>query len=65
MHGKQFLRKRRVAKRYGVVERSVDRMAADGRIPKPIYRGRIPLWDEALLEEYERRAVIIPNHTTV
>jgi hypothetical protein len=62
---KQYLRKAAVALRYQVHERSVDRMAADGRIPKPILRGRIPLWSEAALEEFERRAVIMPDHTTV
>jgi predicted DNA-binding transcriptional regulator AlpA len=61
---KQFLRKAQVAKRYQVHERSVDRMARDGRIPKPIHRGKFPLWDEALLEEYERRAVINPSPPT-
>jgi predicted DNA-binding transcriptional regulator AlpA len=58
---KQFLRKAQVAARYQVHERTVDRMADDGRIPKPIHRGKFPLWDEALLEEYERRAVINPD----
>jgi predicted DNA-binding transcriptional regulator AlpA len=57
---KQFLRKSQVAQRYQVHERTVDRMADDGRIPKPIHRGKFPLWEEGLLEEYERRAVIKP-----
>ena len=58
---KQFLRKSQVAQRYQVHERSVDRMAKDGRIPKPIHRGKFPLWDESELEEFERRAVINAN----
>jgi predicted DNA-binding transcriptional regulator AlpA len=58
---KQFLRKSQVAKRYSVHERTIDRMADDGRIPRPIHRGKFPLWDETLLEEFERRAVINPN----
>jgi predicted DNA-binding transcriptional regulator AlpA len=62
MH-KQFLRKAQVAQRYQVHERTVDRMADDGRIPKPIHRGKFPLWDEAQLEEFERRAVINPEPT--
>jgi predicted DNA-binding transcriptional regulator AlpA len=60
---KQFLRKSQVSKRYNVHDRTTDRMAADGRIPKPIYRGKFPLWDETQLEEFERRAVIDPNPT--
>jgi predicted DNA-binding transcriptional regulator AlpA len=58
---KQFLRKAQVAKRYSVHERTVDRMSIDGRIPKPIHRGKFPLWDESELEESERRAVIKPD----
>jgi len=58
---KQFLRKSQLARRYSVHERTIDRMADDGRIPKPIYRGKFPLWDESKLETYERRAVIEPN----
>ena len=60
MH-KQFLRKAQVAKRYSVHERTVDRMADDGRIPKPIHRGKFPLWAEDELEAFERRAVIKPD----
>jgi predicted DNA-binding transcriptional regulator AlpA len=58
---KQFLRKSQVAQRYQVHERTIDRMADDGRIPKPIHRGKFPLWEEAKLEEFERRAVINPK----
>jgi predicted DNA-binding transcriptional regulator AlpA len=48
---KIFLRKRQVAARYGgVATRTIDRWAADGRLPPPIFRGRVPLWD---LEELE------------
>jgi hypothetical protein len=37
-------------------------MAKDGRIPKPIYRGKkFPLWAEDQLEAFERRAVIDPK----
>jgi predicted site-specific integrase-resolvase len=42
---KTFLRKRAVADRYGINKRTVDRWSEDGRLPKPIYRGIIPLWD--------------------
>ena len=58
---KQFLRKSQVAQRYGVHERTIDRMADDGRIPRPIHRGKFPLWAEDKLEAYERRAVIDPK----
>jgi predicted DNA-binding transcriptional regulator AlpA len=58
---KQFLRKSQVAARYQIHERSVDRWAEDGRIPKPIHRGKFPLWEESKLEAFERRAVIEPN----
>jgi predicted DNA-binding transcriptional regulator AlpA len=58
---KQFLRKSQVALRYSVSQRSIDRMAEDGRIPRPIRRGKFPLWEESKLEAYERRAVIEPN----
>ena len=51
---KQFLRKRGVAARYCVDERTVDRMKLDGRIPPPIYRGRMPLWDTDELDASDR-----------
>lgn len=54
--GKRFLRRRAVAQRYGITPRSVDRWSADGRLPVPIYRGKIPLWDEAGLDESDRAA---------
>jgi len=53
---KQFLRKKSVAKRYEVDERTVDRMRVDGRLPKPIYRGKFPLWDTDLLDASDREA---------
>ena len=62
MHiAKQFYRKKMVAERYGVDERTVDRMANDGRLPKPIYRGRIPLWDESELDKSDRAATMKEN----
>ena len=55
--GKLFLRKSAVATRYGINERTVDRMKRDGRLPAPIYMGRkVPLWDCAELDEFDRRA---------
>lgn len=47
---KTFLRKRQVAARYNIVLRTVDRWSEDGRLPAPIYRGKIPLWDLDRLE---------------
>ena len=61
---KQFLRKSQVAARYSVHQRTVDRMAVDGRIPRPIHRGKFPLWAAEQLEEFERRAIINPQSAT-
>lgn len=51
---KQYLRRKAVAERYGVDIRTVQRMERDGRLPKPLYRGRIPLQDEAELDASDR-----------
>jgi hypothetical protein len=53
-----YLRKAKVAARYDVNIRTVDRMARDGRLPLAIYLpgSRIPLWSEAELDESDRRA---------
>jgi hypothetical protein len=58
--GKKYLRKRGVAERYSCHERSVDRMAEDGRIPSPKYLpgSRIPLWEEGELDKNDRRATL-------
>ena len=56
---KKYLRKKAVAARYSCDERTVDRMKLDGRIPPPIYLGnKFPLWDEAALDESDRKAVL-------
>jgi len=55
---KQFLRKSSVAERYDITERTVDRMTEDGRLPKPVYRGRLPLWDEDELTKSDRAAAV-------
>ena len=52
---KTYLRKRQVAARYNVCWRTVDRWSEDGRLPNPIYRGKVPLWDLDLLEADDRR----------
>jgi predicted site-specific integrase-resolvase len=54
---KTFLRKAQVAARYGgVATRTIDRWAEDGRLPPPIYRGIVPLWDLDELEAQDRAA---------
>jgi predicted DNA-binding transcriptional regulator AlpA len=55
---KQFLRKSSVARRYDVTPRTVERMVDDGRLPPPIYRGRMPQWDEAELDAADRAATV-------
>lgn len=60
---KQFLRKQTVAERYGVNARTVERMAADGRLPKPTYRGRFPLWDMDELDASDRAAALSQRPT--
>jgi predicted DNA-binding transcriptional regulator AlpA len=60
---KKYLRKKAVAERYSVDERTVDRMAEDGRLPSPQYRGRFPLWDEAALDASDRAAALLPRPT--
>jgi hypothetical protein len=49
------LRKSKVAQRYDIDERSVDRWKLDGRLPPPTYFGRTPLWDEDELDESDRK----------
>jgi predicted DNA-binding transcriptional regulator AlpA len=58
---KKFLCKRGVAERYGVNVRTVERMSKDGRLPRPIHRGRFPLWDEAELDASDRAAALLPR----
>jgi predicted site-specific integrase-resolvase len=55
---KTFLRKQQVGQRYGIDVRSVDRWSADGRLPAPTYRGKIPIWDLDELEARDRQAEI-------
>ena len=61
MKPKRFFRKRVVAERYGVNQRTVDRMSEDGRLPPPIYRGKFPLWDEDALDASDRAAALLPR----
>jgi predicted DNA-binding transcriptional regulator AlpA len=57
----KFLRKAQVAERYQVHERSIDRWKTDGRLPAPLVRGRIPLWNEAELDAMDRVATTKMN----
>jgi hypothetical protein len=61
---KEYLRKAGVAHRYGdVTERTVDRMAEDGRIPPPKYLpgSRIPIWSVDELDANDRAATLAPR----
>ena len=54
---KTYLRKQQVAGRYQTTPRNIERMAADGRIPRPdFYNGRFPLWSEDRLDANDRAA---------
>jgi predicted site-specific integrase-resolvase len=55
---KTFVRRRRLAERYDVTPRTIDRWVRDGRLPAPIYRGRTPLWDVDELDAHDRQATI-------
>jgi hypothetical protein len=58
---KRYLRKSQVMDRYGYRNaRSVERawQADPPRIPPPtLFRGRIPLWEEAVLDEHDAELV--------
>ena len=53
---RQYLRRAQVATRYQVTQRTIDRMAEDGRLPPPIKLGRFPLWDQDQLDERDAAA---------
>jgi predicted DNA-binding transcriptional regulator AlpA len=60
----KFLRKAAVAARYSINPRTVERMIEDGRLPKPVYRGRFPLWRESDLDESDRRLAVASRPKT-
>jgi predicted DNA-binding transcriptional regulator AlpA len=60
----KFLRKAAVAARYSINPRTVERMISDGRLPKPVYRGRFPLWKESDLDESDRRFAVASRPKT-
>jgi hypothetical protein len=55
---RRYLRKRQVAARYGVDERTIDRMAKDGRLPPYTYLpgSKLPLQDEGELDRLDDAA---------
>jgi hypothetical protein len=61
--GRRYLRKQQVADRYQTTTRNIELKVAAGVLPPPEYFGRFPIWDEALLDEYDRRraAIIRPK----
>ena len=56
---KIFLRKQQVAARYNANKRTIDRWSEDGRLPPPIYRGIVPLWDLSELDSQDHAAAAI------
>jgi predicted DNA-binding transcriptional regulator AlpA len=56
---KTFLRKRQVAERYNVTTRTIERWSEDGRLPPPIFRGIVPLWDQAELDAQDHAAAAV------
>jgi hypothetical protein len=63
---RRFLRKRDVAERYRTTPRNVEDKVRQGVLPPPEYFGRFPIWDEALLDECDRRraAIVRPKKAT-
>jgi hypothetical protein len=54
---KRYARRHDLAERYRCTDRNIDLMVRDHRLPQPtLYRGRVPLWDEAMLDEHDRAA---------
>jgi predicted DNA-binding transcriptional regulator AlpA len=57
--GRIYLRKAKVAERYDTTVRTIERMVADGTLPKPHYFGsRFPRWREDELDAADRNALI-------
>ena len=54
----KYSRKRAVAARYGVSERTIDRWVELMKLPPPVYLpgSRIPLFAEEGLDEFDRQA---------
>jgi predicted site-specific integrase-resolvase len=56
-----FLRKAKVAARYGINVRSVERWVKEGLLPRPLYHSRFPLWRESDLDAFDRAAAAAPR----
>ena len=52
----QKLRKRTLAARYDVTQRTIDRWTRDKELafPQPLYVGSLPVWDEQEIVDWER-----------
>ncbi len=58
MDRKQFLRRKNLAERYQVTERTIERRVELGLLPRPEYfGGRFPLWDPEIIEQHERQLI--------
>ncbi len=58
---KKYLRKKAVCERYGgITPRTLERAIAAGKIAAPEFpfQNRIPFWDEAELDRWDRAAVV-------
>ena len=54
---KRYLRRLDLAERYRCTDRNIDLMTRAGKLPQPtLMRGRVPLWDEAIIDEHDRAA---------
>jgi hypothetical protein len=54
---KRYLRRLDLAERYRCTDRNIDLMVRAGHLPQPtLMRGRVPLWDEAIIDEHDRAA---------
>jgi hypothetical protein len=62
---RRYLRKAQLAARYQTTPRNIELKVHAGVLPAPEYFGKFPIWDEALLDEYDRRraAIVRPKRT--
>jgi hypothetical protein len=59
-------RRKQLADYWSVSDRTIDRMARDGRLGEPKYIGRMPTWSDEQREAAERatkEATVAPNAT--
>jgi hypothetical protein len=63
---KRYLRKQHLRVRYGDVHyRTIERMVKSGALPPPEFPlgNRIPAWDEAVLDKWDRRHAAAPANS--